>query len=404
MRVKLTDFEGNLSKPPSGKPTQRRRKMRVVKAFGLALFATALIGVASASAYQETVLCKANVEVCKGENVSGYAFTSSPVEAKFDFGESKKVQCSSQMIRGEDERISTLSFSGCTEGCTASATGLPYYASMYEPVAGSGKMEMFVGGLAFKCGTSECVYKGSASGLPVEGGTPANVHVSKTLKEEAGSFFCPKTVQWEADYTFKIPSAATYVTQRGIEGPLLCSANESPCAQKSIQLYNEFESVPKTNVVIGLFPGGSQVSCTSDRFGFNNFEPYKPGGQWNYKPQGPSGCTSPVYTSCTVWMTEPPYLSTLTPSEKGNGTIQVVESALGIPTLNVKCSSGGVPFTCVFTSPSFSLKFTGGAPAKLSTTATYNRQSGSVAFCSKSVTLSAEYQSVLGQARYMAST
>ena len=40
--------------------------MRIAKAFGLALIAfvvtTALIGAASASAYQDTVLCKANVE------------------------------------------------------------------------------------------------------------------------------------------------------------------------------------------------------------------------------------------------------------------------------------------------------------------------------------------------------
>lgn len=380
--------------------------MRIAKAFGQALIAcvvtTALIGAASASAYQDTVLCKANVEYCKGENVSGYAFTSVPVEAKFNFGETGNVQCTSQMARNEEERISTLSFSACTEGCAVSASGLPYYASMYEPVAGNGKMEMFVGGLAVKCGTFECVYKGSVSALPVESGKPANVHVSKTLKEEAGSFFCPETVQWEADYKFKVPSAATYVTKRGVEGPVFCSVNESPCPQPSVQTFNDFPS--KGNLTIGLFPGSTQITCASSGFALNNFEPYKAGGLWNYKPWGFSGCTSPVYTGCALSLENPPYIGTLEPSGKGSGTVLVSESVSHVPTLEVKCSSGGTPFTCVYTTKSFSLKFTGGVPATMSTSTALSRQSGSALYCSASVTLTGEYQSSGEKALYMESS
>lgn len=377
--------------------------MRPAKALGLTLVVaalmTALIGVGTASAYQETVLCKANVEYCQGTNVSGYAFNSAPVEAKFDFGEAGKVQCTSQMFRNEEELVGTLSFSSCSEGCTVTASGLPYFANMYEPVAGSGKMSMTIGGLAFKCGTAECVYKGFLSDLPVESGTPASVHVVKSLTEEEGSFFCPETVLWEANYKFKVPSAATYVTKRGVEGPVFCSVNETPCPQTSIQTFNEFLST--SNIVIGLFPGSTQITCTFSGFALNNFSPYKVGGEWNYKPFGLSGCTSPVYTGCVLSQENPPYIGALAPSGKGNGTIMVSETPSHVPTLSVKCSSGGTPFTCVYTAKSFSLKFTGGVPSTLSTATALTRQSGSPTFCSASVTLTGEYQNAGGKALYM---
>ncbi len=380
--------------------------MRSIRIIGLAavaaLMAISAVGVTSASAGAETVLCKANVEYCQGTNVSGYAFTSAQVEAKFNFGEAGSVTCTSQMIRNEEERISTLSFIACGEGCTVTASGLPYFANMFEPIAGNGKMSMTIGGLNFKCGTSECVYKGFLSNLPVEGGTPANVHVNASLKEEAGSFFCPESVQWEADYKFKVPSTATYVTKRGVEGPVFCSVNESPCPQKSVKTFNEFPS--KGNITIGLFPGSTQITCTSGGFALNNFSPYKVGGEWNYKPFGLSGCTSPIYTGCVLSMESPPYIGVLEPSGKGSGTVKVSETPSHVPTLSVKCSSGGTPFTCVYTAKSFTLKFTGGVPAALSTSTALTRQSGSATFCSTSVTLTGEYQTAGGSALYMESS
>jgi len=381
--------------------------MRPAKALGLALVVaammTALTGVGTASASQDIVLCKANVEYCKGENVAGYGFTATASPATFDFGEAGKVQCTSSLTRGEDEWISTLSFSSCSEGCTVTASKLPYYGGyIFEPAAGNAKLSLLISGFAFKCGSSECTYNGYLTELPAEGGKPANIHINKSLKEEAGSFFCPEAVQWEADYKFKTPSAATYFTKRSLEGPVLCSANENPCPQASVRTFNDFPS--KSSIVIGLFPGSTQITCASSGFALNNFAPYKVGGEWNYKPWGLNECTSPVYTGCALSLDNPPYLGVLEPSSKGNGTILVSETPSHLPTLTVKCSSGGTPFTCVYTAKSFSLKFTGGAPATLSTSTALTRQSGSATYCSASVTLSGEYQSAEGKALYMESS
>lgn len=380
--------------------------MRSIRMFGLAAIAVlatlATIGAATASA--STVLCKVNVEVCKGEDVSGYAFTSLPfTEATFDFGEGGKVQCSSQMVRAENEWLNVLSFSGCSEGCTVKA-GLPAWAYMYEPIGGDGKMSIGLGAFIIKCASSECLYKGSVSGLTVEGGKPAVVHVNKTLLEEGGSFFCPDSVQWEADYEFKVPTVAVYLAERGYEGPYFCSVNESPCPQESVRLYNEFPLATGTEVVFGKVPGGGNVTCTNGGFALNAFDPYAPNTTWSYKPWDSTTCSSTAFTECKLSMPNPPYGGKLAPSGGGNGSVTVSEWETGVPTVNQACKSKGTPFTCVYTATSFTLKVTGGKPASLSTTISLKRQSGSLSLCSASVTMTASYEPSGGSALYMVSS
>jgi hypothetical protein len=382
--------------------------MRLIRMISLAavaaLVAISAVGVASASA-EGAVFCKVNIEVCKGTNVSGYAFTSVPTtEAKFNLGEAGKFQCTSQMIRGTEERINTLSFSACSEGCTVTANGLGAWAPIFEPVAGNGKMSVTLGSFKIKCGTAECVYKGALSNLPVEGGKPAVVHVNKTLAEEGGSILCPDSVQWEADYKFKIPTEAVYVTQRGAEGPLFCSVNEAPCPQASVQLFNEFPLATGTEMVFGKVPGGSNVTCSSGGFALNDFEPYVPNANWSYKPWGYFSCTSPVYTECSFELPNAPLRGKLTASGAGNGSVTVSEWENGVPKVEQKCSSKGTPFTCAYTATSFTLKFTGGKPASLSTTISLTRQSGLATLCSASATFTASYESKGGSPLYLLSS
>ena len=195
------------------------RSIRMIVLAALAATAAlAAIGVGTASANKEVVLCKVNIEVCKGKDVAGYAFSSSATEAKFGFGESGKFQCTSQLNRNESEQISTLSFSSCSEGCAVTAGGLPASSDLHEPIAGNGKLTLSLSGFNVKCGTAECAYSGTVTDLPVEGGTPVVVHVNKSLAEKGGNPLCPNAVQWEADYKFTTPSTATYVTKRGARG------------------------------------------------------------------------------------------------------------------------------------------------------------------------------------------
>ena len=263
------------------------RSIRMIVLAALAATAAlAAIGVGTASANKEVVLCKVNIEVCKGKDVAGYAFSSSATEAKFGFGESGKFQCTSQLNRNESEQISTLSFSSCSEGCAVTAGGLPASSDLHEPIAGNGKLTLSLSGFNVKCGTAECAYSGTVTDLPVEGGTPVVVHVNKSLAEKGGNPLCPNAVQWEADYKFTTPSTATYVTKRGAEGPLFCSVNVAPCPNESVKLLNDFPLAAGSEMVFGKVPGGSNITCKSGGFSLNALEPYVVNGAWSYKPWG----------------------------------------------------------------------------------------------------------------------
>lgn len=212
----------------------------------VALVAISAVGVTSASAEAETVLCKANEEKCKGANYIGYAFSADATGMKFKLSESGTTQCSGTMVRGEDESVTTLSFSSCTEGCTVTAKSLPYTANMFEPIAGNGKLSMTITGLAVKCGTNECVYSGALEKLPVTGGTPAVIKVNNTLNEEAKNILCPKSVLWEGEYKLKATTA--FVTKRAT-GPVFCTVNKAPCPAESTRLKPEFHLQAKTSFV-----------------------------------------------------------------------------------------------------------------------------------------------------------
>lgn len=388
--------------------------MRSIRTIALAALAAtavlAAIGVGTASASKEVVFCKVNVEVCTGSNVAGYAFTSTPTtEAKFDFGESGKFQCTSQMFRHETELITGLSFSSCSEGCAVTVSGLPAASDLYEPIAGNSKMNLWLGGFNVKCGSAECAYAGTVTGVTVKGGTPAHVEVDNSLAEKGGNPLCPSTVQWEADYKFQTPSAATYVTARGAEGPLFCSVNETPCPQElpeeAARLFNSFPLATGTQMVFGKVPGGSNITCNEGGLALNDFEPFVANAIWSYKPWGYSNCTSSVFTECTFGNPNPPYAGKLTPSGGGNGSITVSQWEGRFPTFTQSCKSAGTPFTCTYATTSFSMKFTGGKPALLTNVIALKRTAGSATFCSSEVTLAASYEPKSeGGALYMVSS
>jgi len=364
-----------------------------------ALVAISAVGVASASAEVETVLCKANEEKCKGSNYIGYAFTANATGMKFKFSESgTTTECASQMVRGENESITTLSFSSCTEGCTVTAKSLPFSANMFEPIAGNGKLTMTIPGLAVKCGTGECVYSGALEKLPVTGGTPAVIKINNTLNEAAKSILCPKSVSWEGEYKLKVTTA--FVTKRAT-GPVFCTVNKAPCPAESTRLKPEFRLLTKTNFVVnGL--NGTAISCTEAGFRLSNVEIHEPNDTWNYEALAISGCSAVgAYTGCTVAMEGSPFTSTLATTGETTGVIDVSASPK-TPTLTISCKLAGAPFTCKYTSTGFSIKFFGGEPAKLTMNGEpLTRLSGPTSVCFEKGSMTAEYQGLTDPVLFM---
>jgi hypothetical protein len=312
---------------------------------------------------------------------------------KFKFSESgTTTECSSQMVRAENESITTLSFSSCTEGCTVTAKSLPPTANLSEPIAGNGKLTMTIPGLTIKCGTSECVYSGALEKLPVTGGTPAAIKINNPLSEAAKNILCPKSVLWEGEYKLKATTA--FVTKRAT-GPVFCTVNKTPCPAESTRLKPEFHLQAKTNFVLKVLNGtSSTINCSEAGFRLSNVEIHEPNDSWNYEALAIGGCTSSApYSGCTVAFGSP-YASTLEAFGESAGLIDV-SATPKVPTMSISCKVSGAPFTCVYGATSGMLiKFTGGEPAKLPMLGVgLTRGSGQPAVCLESGTMSAEYQS-----------
>lgn len=378
--------------------------MRLIRMISLAavaaLVAVSAVGVASATAEVETVLCKTNEEKCKGSNYIGYAFTANATGMKFKFSESETTtQCSSTMVRGESESIS-LSFSSCTEGCTVTAKSLSPTANLSEPVAGSGKFTINSVSLGVKCGTSECVYSGSLEKLPVAGGTPAVIKVNNTLTEAAKSILCPKSVAWEGEY--KLAVATAFVTKRAT-GPVFCAVNKAPCPAESTRLKPEFHLQPKTSFVFnGL--NGTAVSCTEAGFKLKNVSNFEPKPTWEYEGLTIAGCTATgAYTGCTIAIEVSPYTATLEPLTETTGVINV-KGVIKPVTLSVSCKLAGAPFACKYGSTGFSIKFFAGEPAKLATLGVPFTKSSGTTVCLENGSVTAEYQYSSDPTLYMTSS
>lgn len=369
--------------------------MRSIRTIGLAavaaLMALSAIGVASASAEAEAVLCKANEEKCKGTNYIGYAFNANATALKFNLSEAGTVQCNGAMVRDKNENVTTLSFSSCTEGCTVTAKSLPYYADMYEPSGGNGKLAMTIVGLAFKCGTSECVYSGSLEKLSVTGGAPAVISINQTLNEEAGSILCPESVLWEAEYKIKAVTSA-YVTKRAT-GEVFCTHSEGPCGEEFSRLSPSFSLAPKAEFVISSLGGTTPVKCTEAGFTLTNVELHEPVEGWHFEPGAIGGCTASPYTNCTATMESAPYATSLKATGEGNGTISVTTMEGHTPTLSLSCKLSGTPFTCKLTVSSFTFTFLGGEPGLIpSSSISMTKQSGPNGICPTTMSVKAEYK------------
>ena len=371
--------------------------MSIAKLFGLIVVVLAAMSmVGSGSAYAEEIaLCKVNETFCKAANVASEEFTATS-EATLDFGEAGIVKCSSSLTESEISRISALSFSGCTEGCTVKANSLPYGDAYFELSEGSSKLLIYNAGngepkLAVKCGTAECVFSVSSIETEFKGGKAALIPMSEVLTEKEKSFFCPETVKWSA--TYLTSPSSLFVSYLAIEGPGFCEVNKELCPQESV-ITEAVSTLSSTGMTVGKLVAGGSITCTTGSFVIRREDWYDPESLWRYKPVEFNECTSATYTSCTVEYEGQPYGAEILPTVEGNGEIRVSEWPLSknTPTLKISCTYMKTPFTCLYVTPEFSLEFLGGASATMFETASLNRLEGLAFFCPKVVSLSGEYE------------
>jgi hypothetical protein len=373
-----------------------------IRVFGVVLCAIAVamsLAAAPAVADESVTLCKANEEFCIAPSLAGEAFTASG-EASFEFGELGTVECASSMTRTEAIQISTLSFTGCSEGCSVKANNLPYTGSLESPSAGSGKMKLLatvVGEIqiAVACGALECVY-GSSTGtvdLTFSAGMPASIGVEKSLALKTKSFFCPKEITWDGIYEFTSPTFAVYMTTRKIEGNVLCGINEEICPQESIRGTLRALLKSGSTYTISKLVGGS-LTCKASEFRLAK-KLYKAEEPWHFQKFFVKGCSNPTYTGCVVnTFPEIIYNTQLLPASGGDGEIVVGGLGGKEPALGIECTSGKTPFACTYAAEEMGLEFEGGEPATIQQLSSMTRVEGSKTFCPSSVVIQAESEVV----------
>lgn len=365
----------------------------MVTAFLVATATFLCLSASPASADFAVTLCKVNAEVCKKTNYLGEAFTATS-EASFNFGELGTFKCSSSMSRNAEGQLSSLSFTGCTEGCQVTPSNLPYATTLFRLSGGNGEI-MISGGvsgepvLGVLCGGIECAYHGGIRS-EFKGGSPATILVSQALTKKTGSFLCPKSPKWEATYKFTSPETSAYILNRAVEGPVFCIKNEKVCPQSLIGLgTGPVELKPSTSAKITKLVGGA-LSCESAVLYVEPFNPYIVGPYLVFKYF--FSCTHPTYTECSVDGGEEDN-GYLFPSSGGNGEI-AVKARSGIdPWLLIKCSSAGTPFACKYSTEEYGVGFTGGVKAQLEELASMTRLEGSATFCPASIVVQATYES-----------
>ncbi len=368
------------------------RFARLSSAAVTALAAIVLIGAAPASAQEEIVLCTVNAETCKAGQLAGDEFTAES-KATLDFGELGSIQCSSAISQSETGLISALSFGECSEGCTVKADGLPYGDEYSAAGEGNATLQIHDAGngpptLAVECGAAKCVFSSSAIEATLEGGQPPVVSMSNVLAEEEESFFCPKTVQWDASYAFVPKWLDLYASYYLPEGPTFCEVNAATCPAKSVAVISHNELAG--SMTFGKLIGGGTVSCADGGFLLLQEE----AGLWRFKPWAFAECSSATYTECGIKF-KGQYSTELGPDGEGNGVALVFEHLMakqGPPTLLVNCAYLETPFSCAYSTAEFSLEFNGGEAATVGQAVALKRTEGSPTFCPAITTLNATYE------------
>lgn len=185
---------------------------------GVTLLAAAAIAIVAPPQASATAFCAVEEDPCSSENTYGL-----PLELGLSanglatFSGATNVTCSASTASmslteesGEDlvGKLSSLTFTECTSGCTVTAQSQPYKVAVEETGSWDGTAEL-TGAEAGKkvqfktvCSGIECVYGSSKVTMKAEGGKPATLATNgSSFAKESGSFFCTSTMTWGASYS-----------------------------------------------------------------------------------------------------------------------------------------------------------------------------------------------------------
>lgn len=374
--------------------------MRYLKLPGLlvAIFiATAIMGPGSAS---PTALCKdepkggtcgSPYEVTKIEGKSVGAELNTPVGTVLCLSSGSFIGETTEKHTGEGKplkgKVTQMTFSSCKVGgtpCTVQSVNTPYVALFSWTTGGEGDLKFEssgVGtpGISIACGASiECTYA-FTSPITVEG--PSVIFAGNPGKNTLGAGSgknCPKSeasVTWATGY---ILTKAVYVANYASQDKL-CKKNENPClgeetygSSTTLAATLEASSASKFKLKISeesmeteyTVPCGSSAleGKTTASAGFPL------AGEITALTFAECGGT------CAVKALKLNYKAEVEATGGGSGSIRMLTGGGGgTPRLEVRCIGA---YKCTYESSSIPMSATGGAPAKLSVSATLNKVTG----------------------------
>jgi hypothetical protein len=371
-------------------------------AMAIALAATALIGVVSASA---TVLCKENAKTCAagGNYASGSAIEASlksGTNLTLKSGILPTVTCTSSSLSGKTTanfgtglplEVSAASVGECTKATGSEAVNLPYVGSLERTTGGNGTVALTSSGKGIPTLkmtkpfglNATCYFGASPLNLALTGGNPASLTVEATLAKQSGSGgICPAEAVLSASYEVTSPKPAFATAGALVNQTVFCKTSGSVC--------------PSSNSV---YPKNTVVESSGENAEFN----WGYGG-WSCKGvstslENTSEAGSPLSTlshamafsscgpgvGCESVEATLPIAGSLQATSGGNGTLKT--------SFEITLSKCFMLMTCKYAAINQEIAVTGGNGnatlhmEKLEMT----KQVGSSTNCSSTLTLSAFY-------------
>lgn len=373
-----------------------KRTTMLVLAAVAALACTAFAGVSPAFA-SKTVLCKASGSSCTAGNVypSGTALkaSSSNVSIVTNLG---TANCSESSLEGKTNsaeadplpgELTTWTLGGCKLGgtsCTATGENLPYSASVAASEGGNGSMALHGSGgevsWNFTCGVIVKCKLSFEPTLTVEGGNPAHLSASQTMKK-TGSL-CPKEAKFTASYSVTSPQPA-YVLPPTPVGTTLCKKNTTPCLGSDLYpAHTKLEAalVAATNLKVETNLGSWE--CSSSSLGGETLADSGSPLSATVSPISVGGCTNKAFGACSVVSENEPHLASFEVAAESGARTMTINSLK----LHMTC---GASFNCTFSSTAAEFTVVGGTPATLEINQNMNRTG---TLCPSTAILNARYQ------------
>ncbi len=280
---------------------------------------------------------------------------------------------------------------GCAEGgweCWPASAGNMPYNMEFEGSGGNGSMVLSdptAVKITTKCAFKTCIFSTSNKiEFKFTGGSHA-VMVANNVPVSSGPE-CPATMSVELKSA--IPSSQFIVEGAASPATRLCKANTGPCTKSNRHpIGTTLEGTLEGNSVFEFLYEGKlrEPACEGGTLTAKTTEAAQP-LIGEVSAMSFSKCGAGV---CAVEAQSLPYKAEIEKTTGGNGTLVLVSGGSGAPKIEVNC---GKSFKCIYKATSVSFSVTGGNPAKLAVSQTFEKDAASEAECGASMTWKATYK------------